>query len=197
MSRLGLRAIKLKTTIIGTKSSHSKPNKKIRQLQSKYNRVLDVGCGSGKNFIFSLTVGIDADVSILRTTKDKGICLCGDGQNLPFRPNIFDLSLFCYSLEYMENPDQAREEGLRVSKENYELIYPARYSWKNVVEKKEVDWREISKKLWGHCWDCECTSNCPTTDPMASCLYRVKGKKNRDKCCRFPDGGKPCRGKLS
>jgi SAM-dependent methyltransferase len=132
LKRLGPRAILLKTTIIGTRSPHSEPNKKIKKLQSEYNRILDVGCGNGKNFIFPLTVGIDADVRILRTAKEKGICLCGDGQNLPFRDGILDLSLFCYSLEYMKDPDKAREEGLRVSRENYELVYPGYYSWENV-----------------------------------------------------------------
>lgn len=136
MSRLGPRAIQLKTTIIRARNPHSEPNKKIKQLQSKYNRVLDVGCGNGRNFIFPLTIGIDADVRILEKAKEKGICLCGDGQNLPFRPKIFDLSLFCYSLEYMEDPDKARKEGLRVSRETYELIYPAYYSWDSVHKRR-------------------------------------------------------------
>ncbi len=136
MIRLGPRAIQLKTTIIGTRSSHTEPNKKIKKLLLNNKRVLDIGCGNGRHFIFPLTVGIDADITALRSAKERGICLCGDGQNLPFRQEIFDLSLFSYSIEYMKDPEQARDESRRVSKAIHELIYPGYYSWENVNKRR-------------------------------------------------------------
>lgn len=132
MMRIGPRAIALKTTIIGARSPHSYPNKHIKRIQPKYERVLDIGCGNGRHFIFPMTIGIDADPKILEEAKKKGMCIYGDAQHLPVRAEIFDLALFCYSLEYMKNPDKAREEGRRVAEDSFELIYPAYYSWDRV-----------------------------------------------------------------
>ncbi len=132
MIRLGPRATALKTTIIGARSPHSSPNRHIKRIQPKYERVLDIGCGNGRHFVFPLTIGIDADPRILEQAKIRGMCIYGDGQNLPIKDNVFDLALFCYSLEYMKDPDKARDEGKRVAEESFELIYPAYYSWDRV-----------------------------------------------------------------
>ena len=69
------------------------------------------------------------DPKILEQAKTKGMCIYGDAQNLPIKDGVFDLALFCYSLEYMKNPDVARVEGKRVAEDSFELIYPALYSW--------------------------------------------------------------------
>ncbi len=171
---LGPRAIKLPTTIIGTRSSHSHPNKKILNLKPSYNRVLDIGCGNGRHLIFPISVGIDADLRILNETRKRGLCLCGDGQNLPFRDDMFDLSLFCYSLEYMKDPRGARIEGKRVSKETFELIYPGYYSWAK-IRSRSLKRASIHFENPFCLLECEVRSesSCPANE-TGKCPYTLK-----------------------
>ena len=149
MRRVGHRAMQLKTCIIGTSSPITRPNLRVLALSHECNddhdrergydrdhgyhrehhQVLDVGCGYGRHLFFPVTVGLDADLKALKTAKRRSPCVCGDGQNLPFRSRVFDLSLFAFSLEYMKDPDRARREGLRVAREVFELSYPGRYTW--------------------------------------------------------------------
>ena len=122
----------LSTTIIGCRSPHKTPTKQVVKIQSKYERVLDIGCGNGRNFIFPLSVGIDADLRILNRTRKRGTCLCADGQHLPFRENVFDLALFCYSLEFMKEQKKAWCDAERVAKDVFHLVAPSKYTWNKV-----------------------------------------------------------------
>ena len=151
--------MQLKTCIIGTSSPITRPNLRVLSLSRECNatrdytraydrdrvrdrdydrdhgyhrehhQVLDVGCGYGRHLFFPVTVGLDADLKVLKTAKRRAPCVCGDGQNLPFRSGVFDLALFAFSLEYMKDPDRARREGLRVARDLFELSYPGRYTW--------------------------------------------------------------------
>ena len=135
--RFGPRAKLLKTSVIGTQSNHTIPNRQVKKLQAKYQSVLDVGCGCGRHLIFPVSVGLDMDVDILHKAKEKGMCLYADGQNLPIRKDAFDLALLCYSLEYMKDPEKAKREAKMVSKDIFVLTMPSsKYTWDKVNKYK-------------------------------------------------------------
>ena len=133
--KLGPRAKMLKTGIIGTQSPFTKPNQQVLRLKDRYPRVIDIGCGNGRHFIFTTTVGVDLDISILSKAKTRGMCIYADAHDLPIREDdVFDLALLCYSLEYVKDPEKVKRGAQAVSKDIFVLTMPAsKYTWDKVV----------------------------------------------------------------
>ncbi len=84
--------------------------------------VLEIGVGTGvwfEEFASRFRIyGLDSSIEMLKVAKKKGLdkLVCGDGVSLPFRDDCFDLTLFVTSLEFMEDPERAFSEAVRVSK---------------------------------------------------------------------------------
>jgi ubiquinone/menaquinone biosynthesis C-methylase UbiE len=98
----------------------------LRQLLMGFHRarsVLEVGCGTG-HFARWLSeqglaaVGLDLSVEMLAEAKIlNGVPLVrGDAQRLPFADGSFDLVAFITTLEFLEEPEQAIAEALRVAR---------------------------------------------------------------------------------
>jgi len=83
--------------------------------------------------IFPFSVGVEMDPKILKKARAKGMCIYANGPDLPIRAKVFDLVLFCYSLEYMKDRRRAEEEGVRVSDKSFiQIMEASKYTWKKV-----------------------------------------------------------------
>ncbi len=93
---------------------------KIRAFINKAERILDAGCGTGElkrelSWIFphASVVGLDASKEMCRYSGG----IRGNFRFLPFKNEVFDVVVFCYSLhEDVENLHQVLEEAVRVLK---------------------------------------------------------------------------------
>jgi len=104
-------------------------NKLISMLElSKNDMVLDYGCGigvlSGK-INCKLIVGIDISKSLIRIAKEryKRFFIIADGENLPFKQNVFDKTIGRGVLHHLSNPKAGASEVKRVSKPNSKIIF--------------------------------------------------------------------------
>jgi ubiquinone/menaquinone biosynthesis C-methylase UbiE len=87
--------------------------------------VLEVGCGTGTHVDLFLkgglrVTGVDISPPMLRVARQKlgnraWFCL-GDGENLPFKERSFDCVALITTLEFIQNPDRALSEAMRVSR---------------------------------------------------------------------------------
>jgi len=93
--------------------------------------LLEIGCGTGiwlKVFEKELNIkvfGIDISLDMLKVAKEKGLknLILGDAKNLPFKNNLFDITMFITSLEFIENKPKALYEAMRVSKKYLGVAY--------------------------------------------------------------------------
>lgn len=97
--------------------------------------VLEVGAGTG-HFARWLsatgfaTVGLDLSAAMLRQAQelDGGTWAQGNGCELPFAADTFDLVAFITTLEFLPCPEQAIREGLRVARQGLLLGVLNRWS---------------------------------------------------------------------
>lgn len=93
------------------------------------NRCLDIGCGVGwaLNYIYStgyikdgIFVGLDISKKAIalakKTMKFDVELLVGDGENLPFPDNYFDLVFSLGTIEHFPDPDKGLAEIRRITK---------------------------------------------------------------------------------
>jgi ubiquinone/menaquinone biosynthesis C-methylase UbiE len=94
------------------------------QIQREH-KVLEVGSGTGVvcadiSQRFSLaSVGVDIDrsaVTFAQNNDPTSLYLAGDGNNLPFEPEAFDIVFCHFLLLWVENPDKILDEMVRVTK---------------------------------------------------------------------------------
>lgn len=108
-----------------------KTNKELREVLIKENitppmKVLDLGCGAGKNTKYLETkgfnvVGIDFSCQALKLAqkaKTKSVLIQGDAARLPFKNKTFDfiIDVGCFHCLPPGIQDRARDEILRVLK---------------------------------------------------------------------------------
>jgi ubiquinone/menaquinone biosynthesis C-methylase UbiE len=97
----------------------------LRQLLGNFPRarsVLEVGCGTG-HFARWLceqglaAVGLDLSAQMLAEAEilDGVLLVRGDAHRLPFSDGAFDLVAFITTLEFLDQPQQALAEALRVA----------------------------------------------------------------------------------
>jgi ubiquinone/menaquinone biosynthesis C-methylase UbiE len=97
----------------------------LRQLLDNFPRarsVLEVGCGTGHftRWLFEqglATVGLDLSAEMLAEaqTLDGVLLVRGDAHRLPFSDGAFDLVAFITTLEFLDEPQEALAEALRVA----------------------------------------------------------------------------------
>lgn len=111
------------------------PIEVINFLKNKEGKVLDLGCGSGRNFVKKVDIeyfGVDFSQEMIRLAQKTAERLrmkvklkVADATNLPFEDNFFDTALFISSLHCIEGEDNRRralEELHRVMKEGSEAM---------------------------------------------------------------------------
>ncbi len=103
--------------------------------------LLEVGCGTGiwiktlKEEGFKEPTGLDVSIDMLKEAKKKGLkkLVQGKGEELPFKDNAFNGSLFITSLEFIEGKKEALKEAVRVSKEFVLIAFLNRNSLMNIL----------------------------------------------------------------
>jgi ubiquinone/menaquinone biosynthesis C-methylase UbiE len=81
--------------------------------------VLEVGCGEGMMFEGTSVSPVQMDVSLTRVSRAAGKCrylLCGDGYDLPFAGESFEVVLLIAVLEHTREPWRVLAEARRVLK---------------------------------------------------------------------------------
>ncbi len=99
-------------------------------------RLLDAGCGTGRNLVefgaLGPTAGVDPSAEAVAFCHERGLdnVKCADLEALPFSAGEFDLLLACDVLEHVHHDDVALNELLRVADARATLIITApAYQW--------------------------------------------------------------------
>ena len=104
-----------------------KPNREVLELAKNGVRsAVDIGCGRGRNMVFPFSVGVDIDPEVLREAKRRGHVVVADAHHLPFRDGAFDIALLVNVLMFLERPWEALDEALRVAKDIFVKVWPAK-----------------------------------------------------------------------
>jgi ubiquinone/menaquinone biosynthesis C-methylase UbiE len=103
----------------------------------KGKKLLDVACGGGYFLREAEETGVEScgiDISTVavkqaRQSAPKSAVLCGNGENLPFRDEVFDYTVNLGSLEHFINPEKGVTEMARVLKKGGKalLLLPNSY----------------------------------------------------------------------
>ena len=114
----------------------------LRLLQpAKGERVLDIGCGTGRHLEMFLEMGLDVtglDPSphMLGIAGNKlghrAELHQGVAEDLPFEDNSFDITTLVTSLEFVDDVDKALEEACRVTESRIFLGVLNRYAIKGI-----------------------------------------------------------------
>ena len=101
-------------------------------------RLLDVGCKTGNHLMFFRragcdVTGIDSSLSMLEAARKKlgnrADFHSGSPEDLPFSDNEFDVVTLINCLEFVDNPQKAIEEAIRVSRERVFIGFLNKYSF--------------------------------------------------------------------
>jgi len=107
----------------------------------KRRSILDVGCGIGNYSIMlarmgAWVIGVDASLPMIATVKERSRRLqlhlevvLADAHMLPFRMNVFDLTVSILALCFIRLPSDAIKEMKRVTKYNGELVLGTLNKW--------------------------------------------------------------------
>lgn len=119
--------------------------------------VLDVGCGirprgdvNLDRFMNETTIHISRPKPMFINGKTMRNPVKADAQYLPFRPRVFDEVFSDNVVEHLDNPSQAVEEMIRVSKRKVTFIVPHRSQWHTRKRVKQPDPRQIHKRTFGY-----------------------------------------------
>lgn len=106
-----------------------------------YNRILDIGCGTGKlardmklSFPQSLVFGLDISPQMVRHADSKGIdSLVGNALHLPFQEESIDLIVSNAVYQWVIPLEQAFQEALRILRRGGNLIFNC-FGWRSLEE---------------------------------------------------------------
>ncbi len=96
-----------------------------KELAGNPRRVLDVGCGWGRELVrFKDAVGVDVCLPFLKTAKNytSNELVLSDASSLPFRDNSFDLAIMSEVIEHLYSPDEAIKQIKRALREGGKII---------------------------------------------------------------------------
>jgi len=110
----------------------------VEFLDGKVGRVLDLGCGSGRNFIDNKGLdiyGVDFSGKLLEIAKKKGYVELKKGttDEIPYGDDFFDWVVFVRVLHCVDSAEKRKksiEEVYRVLKKNGEAVIST-IGWKN------------------------------------------------------------------
>jgi ubiquinone/menaquinone biosynthesis C-methylase UbiE len=147
------------------KKYRQKPIKEVVDfLKKKKGRILDLGCGSGRNFVkISGTIyGIDFSKKMLEMAKEtakrkkiKAILKESEAHKLPFKNNFFDAAIFIAVLQCIETPkkrEKSLKELFRVLKPGADAIIRVwnkdQKRFKNKKKEILVSWEDRGKRYY-------------------------------------------------
>ena len=88
----------------------------------KGKKILDIGCGSGRNMkwlesVGATVTGVDLSPELVKATRKLGLDVVeGDATKLPFKDNTFDVVYSLGVVEHFEETEKAVKEHVRVCK---------------------------------------------------------------------------------
>lgn len=93
-------------------------------------RVLEIGCGTGHFTRWlgargCLAIGLDRSPAMLREARvlaGSGPLVLADAHRLPLGDRAVDVSLLVTTLEFLERPERALEEGVRVAERGLVVV---------------------------------------------------------------------------
>jgi SAM-dependent methyltransferase len=117
----------------------------LRLLQPvKGERVLDIGCGTGRHLVMFLNMGLDvtgldASPHMLEMARRKlgsrAQLHQGLAQDLPFEDNSFNIATLMTTLEFVDDVQGVIEEACRVAKDRIFLGVLNRYAIKGIARR--------------------------------------------------------------
>ena len=130
---------------------HSPRNRLIADLENQLllrllcpvrgERVLDIGCGTGRHLLMFLEMGLDItgldasphmlDIARARLGHSAELYQ-GFAEDLPFEDNSFDIATLITTLEFVDNVQEALQEACRVAKNRIFLGVLNRYAIKGI-----------------------------------------------------------------
>lgn len=121
----------------------------LLQTWSQRRTILEVGCGTGRFTRWFeqqglSVVGLDSSGAMLAEARSLGVgnLVRGYAEALPFDNSTFDIVALITALEFVESPEQALAEAVRVARRGLLLGVLNRHSWLAV-------WRRASSStLW-------------------------------------------------
>lgn len=141
------------------------PEEVVEFLEHQKGKVLDMGCGGGRNFVKNKNItyyGVDFSGEMLKFAKNKAkragikaILNKSSLEKLPFESNFFDGAIFISTLQCIENTRdrlKSLKELYRVLKKNGEAMITVwdKSSDKNLakIKRKEsyVTWKVFGKR---------------------------------------------------
>jgi ubiquinone/menaquinone biosynthesis C-methylase UbiE len=121
-------------------------------------QVLEVGCGTGhfSRYLASRSLGVvgldrsPAMLTALRTGEPRIVGVQADAHRLPIRDRAVDAVLFVTSLEFLEYPEDALAEAVRVSRQGLMLLVFNRWSLGSLSRRMGP---QASQPILGHARD--------------------------------------------
>ncbi len=88
-----------------------------------YDRILDLGCGTGllADYLDKTLIGIDLSLEMCKLAKSE-LIICGDIDNLPFKSLTFDVILSFTAIQNLTDFDKVFGEAKRVLSGNKAII---------------------------------------------------------------------------
>lgn len=122
----------------------------VRSFIKDGDRTLEVGAGTGRFAMhWKGAIGLDPSLNALNIAKGRGVkAVCGIGESLPFKSNVFDCVLFVLTLCFVKNPLTAIKEAKRVLKDNGRVVIcfiPKDSSWGRLYEEKKEKGHPVYK----------------------------------------------------
>jgi ubiquinone/menaquinone biosynthesis C-methylase UbiE len=113
-------------------------------------RILDVGCGWGRELVrLRNAVGIDICLPFLRTAKSytNNDVILASATSLPFKEDIFDSLVMSEVIEHLEKRGRAMSEAVRVLRDRGKIVLQtpnSRWTRQRVIAKKYGHVREFN-----------------------------------------------------
>jgi len=145
----------------GVKWDSNKPSKniiKFKEYLRKKDRILDLGCGQGRDVIYLAKLGFDSygiDISKVAIKKIKKRCgaknlhaFVGNSEKLPFENNFFDAVYCGWVLEYT-NIKKSISEIERVVKK-YGIVYLVFWLNSKLIKTGKINYTSKEKEIMPH-----------------------------------------------
>jgi len=113
----------------------------LNSIFPEFTKGIEIGIGSGRFSVeIGIPIGIDPSMELLKMAKNRGIVsICGKGEQLPFKPNSFDLVLLNTTLCFVSNPEKVLNEAKMV-------LVPDGHIVLGIINRESKVGREYQKK---------------------------------------------------
>lgn len=101
------------------------------------DKLLDVGCGTGFSldcFECSEAIGIDPSKKLVEQYKGKQKIIVGNGENLPFKNNGFDVVISFTAIQNFDDVEKGLKEIKRVGNNKFALTFLKKSTKAKIIE---------------------------------------------------------------